>query len=252
WLIDQDSTATEALETRFEGDQRVRVRQDNFGSLDWQTLPPFDIILIDLGVSSAQLDTADRGFSFRYDGPLDMRMDRSQAMSAFDLINKLDQAELADTIWRYGEEPRSRKIAEAIVKKRGESPIRTTKELLSVIHATIGEGGRINSATKTFQALRIAVNDELGALERVIPQATNRLKPGGRLLIISFHSLEDRIVKQAFQKLTKPETDPITGQPITIPSFSLVTKKPQIAAPDEIDTNPRARSAKLRAVEKQN
>ncbi len=251
WLIDQDNDAVEALTECFQQQGNVRIVHENFARLDWGTLPPADIILLDAGVSSKQLDDPTRGFSFKHDGPLDMRMDTTARVSAYQLVNELPESELADIIYQYGEERQSRRIAKAIVSVRSEKKISTTANLVDIIHHSIGNGGKIDSATKTFQALRIAVNDELHALERVIPKAASNLKPGGRLIIISFHSLEDRIVKEAFRALTTSDIDPITGQPTNTPLFTLVTKKPMTASPEEIDINPRARSAKLRAVEKQ-
>lgn len=251
WLIDQDSDAVEALERHFVDHENVRIVHQNFARLDWQTLPAADIILLDAGVSSKQLDDPQRGFSFKHNGPLDMRMNSAERVSAYQLVNELPESELADIIYRYGEERQSRRIAKAITTARSEKKISTTANLVDIIHSSIGNGGKIDSATKTFQALRIAVNDELRALESVIPKAAAHLKPGGRLIIISFHSLEDRIVKDAFRAMTTPDKDPITGQSTSTPLFHLVTKKPIVASPEEIDTNPRARSAKLRAVEKQ-
>lgn len=249
WLIDQDETAIAELTQTFEGQDNVHILQSNFADVDWSALPLADMILMDLGVSSMQLDTPDRGFSFQTDGPLDMRMDQSTERSAYHLVNESREDNLADIIYRYGEEHRSRKIARAIVAAR---PLQTTQELRQVIHDAIGNGGRTDSATLTFQGIRIAVNEELQALEDALPKAAAQLKPGGRLVVISFHSLEDRIVKNYFRTITTPEVSPITGQPISSVSFKSVTKKPQIAATTEIESNPRARSAKLRAVEKQN
>ena len=249
WLIDQDETAIAELTQTFEGQDNVHILQSNFADVDWSALPLADMILMDLGVSSMQLDTPDRGFSFQTDGPLDMRMDQSTERSAYHLVNESREDNLADIIYRYGEEHRSRKIARAIVAAR---PLQTTQELRQVIHDAIGNGGGTDSATLTLQEIRIAVNEELRALEDALPKAAAQLKPGGRLAVISFHSLEDRIVKNYFRTITTPEVSPITGQPISSVSFKSVTKKPQIAATTEIESNPRARSAKLRAVEKQN
>lgn len=249
WLIDQDETAIAELTQTFEGQDNVHILQSNFADVDWSALPLADMILMDLGVSSMQLDTPDRGFSFQTDGPLDMRMDQSTERSAYHLVNESREDNLADIIYRYGEEHRSRKIARAIVAAR---PLQTTQELRQVIHDAIGNGGRTDSATLTFQGIRIAVNEELRALEDALPKAAAQLKPGGRLVVISFHSLEDRIVKNYFRTITTPEVSPITGQPISSVSFKSVTKKPAIAQATEIESNPRARSAKLRAVEKQN
>ena len=247
WLIDQDTSAIAELTRSFEPQSNVHVVHSNFATIDWSSLPQADMILMDLGVSSMQLDTPTRGFSFQSDGPLDMRMDQTTGRSAHHLVNESREDNLADIIYQYGEEHRSRKIARAIVAAR---PLQTTQELRQVIHDAIGKGGRTDSATLTFQALRIAVNEELKALEETLPKAAAQLKLGGRLAVISFHSLEDRIVKNYFRSLTTPEVSPITGQPITEVSFTSVTKKPRIASATEINSNPRARSAKLRAAVK--
>lgn len=246
-LIDQDPEAIAALRERFNGDLRVQVTQASFGDLSDLELPQADMILADIGVSSVQLDRPERGFSFHGDGPLDMRMDTSQGETAAELIAQLPEVQLADLIYQYGEERQSRRIAKAIVDSRKVSAIVSTSQLADIVEKAIGRHGKIHPATKTFQALRIAVNDELGALERMLPVAANLLKPGGRLAVISFHSLEDRIVKQYFRSITKPEKDQM-GQDVSVPKFRLVTKKP-ISGLDEKDFNPRARSAKLRAVE---
>lgn len=212
-------------------------------------------IVIDLGVSSMQLDTPDRGFSFQADGPLDMRFGPTQPLTAADVVNNWSERDLADLIWRYGEEQQSRRIARAIVEAR---PLHTTQELAQVI--TRAAGGRknpartrIHPATRTFQALRIAVNEELQALESVLPQAVEALKPGGRLAVISFHSLEDRIVKQFFRRESRdcicpPEQPVCTCQHKA--SVIEVNRRPIEATAEEIESNPRARSARLRVVEK--
>ncbi len=249
WLFDRDAQAIEALEKRFAHQPNVQILRENFAQIDWQTLPPVDLILLDLGVSSLQLDRVDRGFSFRDDAPLDMRMDDRQTQTAADLVNRLEEAQLAEIIFRYGEERRSRAVARKIVAARAEQPIMTTQQLADIVRSVV-PSGRIDGATKTFQALRIAVNGELEALETVLPQAANQLAPGGRLAVISFHSLEDRIVKHFMRDKTQPVWDTITGQPLQESLFTLVTKKPLTAAPEELAYNPRARSAKLRAVEK--
>lgn len=247
-LIDQDPEAIQALRERFNSDSRVSIVRGNFGGLSDLELPLADMILADIGVSSVQLDRPERGFSFKSDGPLDMRMDTSQGETAAELIARLPEAELADVIYRYGEERQSRRIAKAIVETRKVSTIASTKQLAEIIERAIGRHGKIHPATKTFQALRIAINDELGALANMLPVATELLKPGGRLAVISFHSLEDRIVKQYFRSITRSEKDQM-GQDVSVPNYKLVTKKP-ITGLDEKDFNPRARSAKLRAVEK--
>lgn len=248
-LVDQDPEAITALKNRFKNDQRASIKKANFGNLRDLELSPADMILADIGVSSVQLDQSVRGFSFKTDGPLDMRMDTSQGETAAELIARLPEAQLADVIYGYGEERRSRRIAKAIVETRKVSTIDSTAQLVRIIEQAIGHDrkSKIHPATKTFQALRIAVNDELGVLQRMLPAATALLKPGGRLAVISFHSLEDRTVKQFFRSITRSEKDPM-GQDVSIPKFRLVTKKP-LAGLDEKDFNPRARSAKLRVVE---
>lgn len=251
YLVDQDPIALEALQDRFGSDSRVHVLRANFASIDWEGIPAPDMILADLGVSSVQLDDAGRGFSFRQDAPLDMRMDQTRSQTAAELLAELDEAALADILWKYGEEKRSRQIARAIVQRRSSEPIRSTLQLADLVRAQYPKGyHRIDPATRTFQALRIAVNRELEAIEIMLDTALAALSPGGRLAIISFHSLEDRIIKQKMRDITRDVCDTITGQALQESRFRLVTKKPIIAAPQEIAYNPRARSAKLRAVEK--
>ena len=216
--------------------------------LKWQQV---DGILLDLGLSSMQLDTQSRGFSFQTEAPLDMRFDPDGKTSAADLVNHLDEVELADLIYRYGEEHRSRQVARAIVNAR---PINTTTQLANVV-AKVTSGGRsgIHPATRTFQALRIAVNGELEALEDVLPQTIEALKPGGRLAIIAFHSLEDRIVKQFMRRESKdcicPPRQPVCtcGHKATLRE---ITRKPIRPQEDEIRNNPRSRSARLRVAER--
>ncbi len=213
---------------------------------------PADGVLMDLGVSSDQLEDAARGFSFLKPGPLDMRMDPSLPHTAADLVNTLDEDELTRLIRTYGEEPHARRIARAIVRAR---PIYTTTELANLIARVVVRRPkqRLHPATRTFQALRIAVNDELGALERALPQALRVLRPGGRLVVISFHSLEDRIVKQFFRREAQDCICP-PRQPICTcghkAQVRILTRKPITPSPEEIHRNPRSRSAKLRAVEK--
>jgi 16S rRNA (cytosine1402-N4)-methyltransferase len=197
-----------------------------------------DGLLADFGVSSMQLDEAHRGFSFRQEGPLDMRMDFRAGETAEQVVNQMDEDRLADLIYEFGEERRSRRIARAIVRAR---PIATTAELARVVSAVAPsmKGDKIHPATRTFQALRIRVNDELGEIQSLLNSAGSLLKPGGRLVLISFHSLEDRLVKDAF-KAAKDDQ-----------SFEVLTKKPVTATDAEMKRNPRSRSAKLRAAEKQ-
>ena len=197
-----------------------------------------DGLLADFGVSSMQLDEAHRGFSFRAEGPLDMRMDPRTGVTAEQVVNQMDENQLADLIYEFGEERRSRRIARAIVRAR---PIHTTAELARVVSASAPamKGDKIHPATKTFQALRIRVNDELEEIESLLQSAGSLLKPGGRLVLISFHSLEDRLVKDAFKEAKSSKL------------FEVLTKKPVTATEAEMKRNPRARSAKLRAAEKQ-
>lgn len=210
-----------------------------------------DGILLDLGVSSMQLDQAERGFAFRFDGPLDMRFDpTSNAPTATDLLNELPADALADILYQFGEEKNSRQIARAIIKAR---PITTTSQLATLIEKLPHTREKIHPATRTFQALRIAVNDELKAVEQIIPLAINCLRVGGRLAVLTFHSLEDRIVKQAF-KLAATDCICPPQQPICtcdhVATVKLVNRKPIMATNDETAENPRARSAKLRVIER--
>jgi 16S rRNA (cytosine1402-N4)-methyltransferase len=212
-----------------------------------------DGIILDLGVSSIQLDTKERGFSFLYNAPLDMRFGDQTSFNAADLVNSLAENDLANIIWKYGEEKYSRKIARMICQNR---PINTTFELANLVKKAYGnQYSQIHPATRTFQAIRIAVNQEMQAIESVVPQAIRLLKPGGKLAIISFHSLEDRIVKSIFRTESKDCICP-PNQPICtcnhIKSIKEVNRKPIEASPEEITNNPRARSAKLRIAEKLN
>lgn len=221
---------------------------EQLAALKWDLV---DGILLDLGASSVQFDNAERGFSFMQDGPLDMRFSPHALMSAEDIVNTFDEKELADIIFRYGEDRDSRKIAKAIVISR---PLRTTRELVAVIEkASPRRGDRIHPATQTFQALRIAVNDELAAVEKTLPQAVAGLRSGGRCAVISFHSLEDRIVKDYFREQSRDIVNPPYEQRYEEERkavVKLVNKKPILPSDEEIKDNPRARSAKLRVVEK--
>ena len=209
-----------------------------------------DGILLDLGISSRQLDSASRGFSFSHDGPLDMRLGADQSRTAADLVNTLPEEDIAEILWRFGEERQSRRIARAIVRAR---PLSTTGQLAKVVARTAGRRKRIHPATRTFQALRIAVNDELESLIRVLPQARDLLKPGGRLAVIAFHSLEDRIVKRFFRQETRDCTCP-PEIPICIcehtATLRAITRKAVQPSEREIAHNPRSRSARLRIVER--
>lgn len=210
-----------------------------------------DGILMDLGLSSMQLDTPERGFSFRTDNLLDMRFDPSSGISAADIVNSYREEELARILWEYGEEPKSRRIAAAILRSR---PVTTTGQLAALVASVYGSHrGEHHPATRTFQAIRIAVNNELGGLEQTLPIAIDLLKPGGRLAVITFHSLEDRIVKHFFQRESKDCLCP-PNQPICTcghkASIRMVQRKPVIPTNEEIRNNPRSRSAKLRIAEK--
>jgi len=216
-------------------------------------IPAVDGILLDLGVSSYQLDTPERGFSYHEDVRLDMRMDTTQEFSAYELVNNYSLDELTRIIWEYGEERWSRRIAEFIVKNR---PIHTTGQLVEVIKMAVPASARRSGphpARRTFQAIRIAVNEELTLLEQAVRKAVDALKPGGRLCVITFHSLEDRIVKNTFRNLNNPCTCP-PESPVCIcgkqPVVELVTRKPVIPGQEELDINPRSRSAKLRVCQK--
>lgn len=229
-LVDRDPAAVKELRQRFKD---ARVIESDFLAASKQLIQEgirADMVLLDLGVSSLQLDNPERGFSFKQDGPLNMRMDSGVGQTAQSLVNGLDQVSLANLIYRYGEEHRSRRIAKAIVEAR---PLVSTAELAAVVERAVGgrRGRRIHPATKTFQALRLAVNQELEQLEAVLPLLPKLLKPGSRLVVISFHSLEDRIAKQFLKNN---------------PNLEVQTKKP--LAGNQFDvSNRRARSAKLRA-----
>jgi 16S rRNA (cytosine1402-N4)-methyltransferase len=263
--LDLDPQALAIARTRLEpfGDRAV-LRQASYNTLHEQLLAlgwgAVNGILLDLGVSSMQLDTPQRGFSFQSDAPLDMRFDPHSRLRAFDLVNDLPEQELAQLLYRYGEEERSRQIAHAIVRAR---PVNTTGELAAIVlssgHQSAkgrqrkGSGRFTHPATRTFQALRIVVNRELEVLESVLPQAVEALAPGGRLAVIAFHSLEDRIVKQFFRRESRdclcPPRQPVCtcGHKATLIE---VTRRPVVPDPEEISQNPRSRSARLRVAER--
>ncbi|MGH7167766.1 MAG: 16S rRNA (cytosine(1402)-N(4))-methyltransferase RsmH [Nitrospiraceae bacterium] len=246
--IDQDEEAIAAARNRLEPFAgRARLIRGNFRQLKQHLssvgLSEVDGVVFDLGVSSAQLDRPDRGFSFLADGPLDMRMDRRGDRTAAELLNRLNETELADLLYRFGEERYSRRVARAVVRARDRRPLQTTFDLVSVIREAVPafyRHGRLHYATRTFQALRIAVNRELELLEGSLRDAADVLAPGGRLCVISFHSLEDRIAKQTFRALSH-------GQE---PCLATLTKKPCVPSEQERRENPRARSAKLRVAER--
>ncbi len=258
--IDADGDALQEARNRLApfGDRAVLVK-GNFADMK-KTLTGINIetvdgILLDLGVSSHQLDTAERGFSFTLDAVLDMRMNRSRGPSAYDLVNTLSREALEEILRKFGEERRAGRIARAIVKRRTHSPIRTTVSLAALVAgASSGRGtARIHPATRTFQALRIAVNDELANLQRALSDGMTLLKPGGRFAAISFHSLEDRIVKSSFLAAERscicPPDFPVCSCGRK-PTMRVLTRKPVVPGEEEIRDNPRARSAKLRIAER--
>ncbi|MDQ6669314.1 MAG: 16S rRNA (cytosine(1402)-N(4))-methyltransferase RsmH [Chloroflexota bacterium] len=241
--LDADAEALERASNRlarFAG--RFSLFNRNFGDLAELAadLEPVDAIVFDLGLSSMQLESSRRGFSFRLDEPLDMRFDPSSGLpTAADLLNSLAEGELERTLREYGEEPRARRLARTIVQRRAHRPFDRTGDLVAAVTAALGPArGRIHPATRTFQALRIAVNDELGALEAGLDAALRLLEPGGRLAVISFHSLEDRIVKWRFRGWAEQG------------AVQILTRKPQMPAEEELRQNPRARSAKLRVMQR--
>lgn len=255
--IDQDPAArARAAERLAPYSERMRIAAGNFADIarlvDAHGVRPVDGILLDLGVSSHQLDTADRGFAIKHQGPLDMRMDpESEGIDAAELLNTESESEIARILFEYGEESRSRRIAAEIVRAR---PLRTTEDLVDCVRRTMPfrtRPGQIHPATKVFQAVRIAVNRELDVLRDAIDAAVSVLAPGGRLVVISYHSLEDRIVKESFRRLAgiREGNDLPSVEPDPVPLLSIVTRKPVVPSESEIRCNPRARSAKLRCAE---
>jgi 16S rRNA (cytosine1402-N4)-methyltransferase len=260
WAIDRDPDAIArgaALAARYPG--RLHLMHARFGdmleSLSAQGVSRLDGVVMDLGVSSFQLDEAERGFSFRADGPLDMRMGRDGPTAA-DLVNTLPEAELTRIIAEFGEERHARRVARAILRARDESPIDTTARLAEIVRRAVPrDPSGIDGATRSFQALRIAVNDELGEIERGIAAAMGLLAPGGRLVVVAFHSLEDRIVKRAMAEAagrqgSASRHDPAALLPHAAPGFALVTPRALRPGDAETSANPRARSARLRAIER--
>jgi len=262
--LDRDINVIESLQNRqdlADLPSNIRLYHSNFSDIK-SVLTTSGIgtisggILADLGVSSMQIDNAERGFSFQQDGPLDMRMDTTSSLSAHTIVNEFSEKEIADIIFQYGEDRHARAIARAIVKNR---PIESTSELAGIVTKSLvrfqGKNSKFNKnpATRTFQAIRMAVNEELLSLEKFLDQATSCLEPGARLVIITFHSLEDRMVKQYFRTKTLqcicPPRHPVCTCN-TRPALQILTKKPIVASSQEIDFNSRARSAKLRAAEK--
>jgi len=237
--VDRDARNIAMAQDRIGATDRLTFVQDDYRHLKKilhaQGIGEVDGILLDVGFSSAHVDDAARGFSFQKDGPLDMRYDVDQGQTAAEVVNSWSEEQLTQAFLVYGEEDRAREVAKAIVARRRERPFSTTVDLAETIAVTLGRHGKIHPATRVFQALRIVVNDELGAIETVLPQAVDALNVGGRLCVISFHSLEDRLVKRFLK-----------GRP----DLRILTKKPLKPSPSEIASNPRARSAKLRVAQK--
>ena len=241
-LLDRDPEAVKRCQERFRGVSEVRIQQAAFHeagrALKGLGVGGADAVLMDLGVSREQLEDPARGFSFLRDGPLDMRMDPNWPVSAAHMVARSREAELADLIWKYGEERRSRRIARVLVEARRTSPILTTLELAGLVAKAIGRKGRLHPATRVFQALRMAVNDELGQLSTGLQQGFSMLRPGGRLAVIAYHSLEDRTVKLQFKAWRAQGVG------------RWIFKKPVTPARHEVQRNPSARSAKLRVIER--
>ncbi len=260
WAIDRDPDAVARgakLAARYPG--RLHIVQGGFGDmvalLGSAGVTRLDGIVLDVGVSSFQLDDPSRGFSFRHDGPLDMRMDRA-GVSASDLVAELSEAELADTLYTFGEERLSRRIARAIVAARAQAPIETTAQLAEIVRGAVPPSrDGIHPATRSFQALRIRVNDELGEIERALAGAAELLAPGGRLVVVAFHSLEDRLVKRFFTNAAGRAPSPSRHDPgglhtMPSPRFALMTPRAVRPNAAEITANARARSARLRALQR--
>lgn len=257
YAIDRDPEAIahgERLAARYPG--RLTMVEGRFGDMDrllaQRDVPPVDGVTLDLGVSSPQLDDASRGFSFRADGPLDMRMERT-GVSASDFVNTASEQELAATFATLGEERHARRVARAIVESRRETSIRRTLELAEIVRRVVPRAkDGIDPATRTFQAIRLRVNDELGELDRGLAAAEVALKPGGRLAVVSFHSLEDRVVKRFLRARSGGEgvSRHVPQGEMRAPTFEVTTRKPIEAAPDEVARNARARSGKLRIAQR--
>ncbi len=255
--IDQDPEAVAYCRTQFSTDSRVLIVHDNFRDLksllEAKSVEKVDGILLDLGVSSHQIDSASRGFSFQQTGPLDMRMGSFQPSTAAEILNTWKGEDIANLIWKYGEERQSRRIARAIVRSREANPIRTTDDLARIVRGAVGGRYQTKTLARVFQALRVHVNQELEALEKVLRDSVEVLKTGGRLVVISYHSLEDRLVKQFFRHEAStcvcPDDAPLCTCEKTA-RMRILVSKPITPRDDEIQTNPRSRSARLRAAER--
>jgi len=260
WLygFDRDGAAVEACQARLaEYSDRCEIRRANFDEMgEWVEAGTCAGVLLDLGVSSPQLDQAERGFSFQQDGPLDMRMDQRQELTAARLLRELEPGELANIFWEYGGESDSRRIAQAIAMDRATRPLERTRQLAELMERISPRGGRkTHPATKVFQALRLAVNDEMGSVRRGLEAALRALQPGGRLAVITFHSLEDRVVKEFGRRLER-DYEPAPGMDVPElrrprpAQLKWVTRKAIAPGAAELRANPRSRSAQLRVLEK--
>ena len=259
--IDRDADAIkETSESLYEYKDRIFYVHGNFADtaeiMDAEGIGSADGMIFDLGLSSPQLDDENRGFSYMHDAPLDMRMDREDTLSAFEAVNSWSEDRLRQIFYEYGEEKYSRAIAQAIIRKRAKDPLKTTFELRDAIISAMPAAARRepqHPAKRCFQALRIAVNDELGSIDNMLESAPKRLKTGGRICVISFHSLEDRLVKNSFSAYAKGCVCP-RDFPVCLcgfePVLKILTKKPLLPSKAEVDSNPRARSAKLRVAER--
>ena len=256
--IDQDDDAIEFAEKKLENyKERIKIFKDNFKNLDtvlyMAGYEKVSGILMDIGVSSYQLDDPERGFSYKYEAKLDMRMNKNAKISAYEVINEFSEQEIADILYKYGEEPKSRRIARKITEARKEKKIETTTELADIVIRAIGKSMKRHPAKRTFQAVRMYVNQELEVLEEALEKAVELLEDRGRLLVITFHSLEDRIVKNKFREFEKPCKCP-PNIPICVCGKEslgkVITKKPIVAGELELNDNSRAHSAKLRVFER--
>ena len=256
--IDQDIEAINYAKKRLEKyKNKLEIYKDNFKNIDTIVYllghTKVDRILMDIGVSSKQLDNPERGFSYKYEAKLDMRMNKDLSVSAYDVVNSFSEKDIADIIYKYGEEPKSRKIAKNIIEYRKNKKIETTIELSNIVIKSIGKSMKKHPAKRTFQAIRVFVNKELEVLEEVLDKSVNLLNKGGRLLVITFHSLEDRLVKEKFKKYENPCICP-HDIPICVCNKKslgkIITKKPIMAKEEELKLNNRAHSAKLRIFER--
>jgi len=256
--FDRDMDAINRVKEQFKAESRVKLIHDNYENMAARLadlgIQKVQGLLLDLGVSSFQLDEADRGFSFMRDGPLDMRMDQTATTTAADLVNTASEQELADLIYRYGEDRSSRRIARMIVEARSRMQIETTAQLAGIVERAKGgrRGRKTHPATKTFQAVRMAVNEELSGIEQVLEQMVECVVDGGRIVVLTFHSLEDRLVKQFFNRHVPREESLQQGGVRRVfdePAVKWIWKKPLVASEEEQARNPRSRSAKLRAIE---